>query len=136
MGIVNRSLDSTEQQSLVNVNIRETVTGESDNLAHMPQPVEIQSAKISAVTLSGSPTCQLQIRRFVAGAGETLIPLGAALALVAASTSGPQSYTFSSSSLQSGDVIAATHAGTNAAVAQLNVALVVKATQDIKSWSF
>lgn len=136
MGIVNRSMDSSEQQYLQNVNIRESVTGESDVLVHLPQAAEIQSAKLSAVTLSGSPTCQLQIKRFVTGAGQTLIPLGAALALVAASTSGPQSYTFSSTSLQSGDAIVATHAGTNAAVAQLNVALVLKATQDIKSWSF
>ena len=136
MGIVNRSMDSTEQQYLENANIRETVTGESDTLVHLPQPAEVQSAQLGAVSLSGSPTCQLQIKRFVTGAGQTLIPLGAALALVVESTSGPQSYTFSSTSLQSGDRIVATHAGTNAAAAQLNVAIVLKATQDIKSWSF
>lgn len=136
MGIVNRSLDSTEQYQLYNTNIRETTTGESDVLVHLPYPVTAVSAKLNAVTLSGTPTCQLQIQRFVTGAGATLIPLGAALTMVAASTSGPQSYTFSSTALQAGDKIVATHAGTNAALAQLNIALVLQATQDIKSWDF
>jgi hypothetical protein len=136
MAIVNRALDVSEQQKDVFVNIESTVTATSDQIYHAPHALELQSAFLSPVSLSGSPTCQLQIKRFVTGAGETFIPLGAALALQIVGTSGPLSYTFSSTSVQAGDLIVATHAGSNAAVAQLGVALVAKAVQDIKSWDY
>ena len=136
MGIVNRSKDSTEQYELRNMNLKNTVTAKSDAVVHMPFPGTIIRGRLSAVGLSGTPTAQLAIKRFVTGAGETLIPLGAALTLQAVSTSGPQAYTFSTTSLQAGDCIVCTHAGTNAATEQLNVALVIQATQDIRSWTF
>jgi hypothetical protein len=136
MGIVNRSKDSSEQQYAVDYTAKVTVTGKSDILGHMPHAVEIQSAKCSGVGLSGSPTAQLGIQRFVTGAGATLIPLGPAVTIVAVGTSGPQSFSFSSTAVQSGDKLVVTHAGTNAGLEQLNVCVVVKATQDIKTWSF
>jgi hypothetical protein len=136
MGIVNRTLDTSEQKRDHFVNIDVSTTATSDQIYHAPHGVDMVAAKLSAVTLSGAPTCQLQIKRFVTGAGETLIPLGAALTLVAVGTSGPQSYTFSSTTVLEGDLLVATHAGTNAGVAQLGIALVVKSTQDIKSWDY
>lgn len=136
MGIVNRTLDASQQKMLAAQTLKSTVTAKSDLVVHMPHPASIVSAKLSAVGLSGSPTAQIAIKRFVAGAGETLIPVGAALALVATSTSGPQSYTFSTTSLQSGDAVVCTHAGTNSACEQVHVALVMQATQDIKTWNF
>lgn len=136
MGIVNRTLDASEQTFLAAETLVGTVTGRSEVAVHLPHPATAIRARISAVGLSGSPTAQLQIRRFVAGAGQTLIPLGAALALQAVSTSGPQAYTFSATALQAGDAVVVTHAGTNAACEQLHVALVMQATQDVKSWLF
>lgn len=136
MAIVNRALDATEQKKDVFVNIKGTVTATSDQVYHVPHAMEIQSAVACAEGLSGAPTSQLQIQRFVVGAGETQIPLGPALTLVAVGTSGPQSFTFSSTALQAGDQILCTQAGTNAAAAQLSIGLVVKALQDIKSWDY
>jgi len=136
MGNINRSMDASEQQRDISVNVEDTVTSTQDQLYHVPHALEIQSAKACAEGLSGSPTAQLQIQRFVVGAGETQIPLGPALSLQAVGTSGPQSFAFSSVQLQAGDQIRVVHAGTNAAADQLQVSIVVKATQDIKSWDY
>lgn len=136
MAIVNRSFDESEQQRDHFVNLESTTTATSDQVYHAPHALDLQKIMLSPVSLSGTPTCQMQIKRFVVGAGETLIPLGAALTLQAVGTSGPLSYTLSTSSVMEGDLIVATHAGTNAAVAQLGIALVAKATQDIKSWDY
>lgn len=136
MGIINRTKDSSEQTFSVSYNVRPTATSTTDLVFQIPQAGTILAGQLSAVGLSGSPTAAMAIKRFVVGAGETLIPIGAALALVATSTSGPQSYTFSSTALQAGDVLSVTHAGSNAAVQQLNVAVAIQSTQDIKTWTF
>lgn len=136
MGIVNRTKDSSEQQWLANENLTVTVTGKSDAVVQVPQAGTIIGAKLAGVGLSGAPTAQLQIRRFVVGAGQTLIPLGGALTIVACSTSGPQTYTFSTTALNAGDTIVCTHAGSNAGLEQLNVAVVIQSIQDIKTWTF
>lgn len=136
MGNINRSDDASQQQFDVHENIRETTTAESDQVYHAPHALEIQSARLSAEGLSGAPTAQLQIQRFVTGAGETQIALGPAVTLVEVGTSGPQSFAFSSVQLQAGDQVVCTHAGTNAAVAQLGISLVAKRTQDILSWDY
>jgi hypothetical protein len=136
MAIVNRNKDVSEQLEVVRATAETTVTGKASLVGRMPYAATIVRGSLSAVGLSGSPTAQFAIRRFVTGAGETLIPLGAALALVATSTSGPQSYTFSATALIAGDMIAVSHAGTNAGVEQLGVAVVVQAIQSIKSWTF
>lgn len=136
MGIVNRTLDSTEQTKDIFTNLEDTVTATSDQVYHAPHGMEIQGARICAEGLSGAPSMQLQIQRFVTGAGETQIPLGAALVMVAVGTSGPMTYTFSTTTLMAGDQVVATHAVANTGADQMSIALVVKATQDIKSWSY
>lgn len=136
MSIVNRSLDSSQQQFDVYYNEHDTVTSTSGQAYACPHAMQVQSAKLAAEGISGSPTAQLQIQRFVTGAGETQIPLGAALALQSVGTSGLQSYTFSSTALQAGDQLLVTHAGSNAACDQLAVSVVLKPLQDIKSWDY
>lgn len=136
MGIVQRSLDDSHKQRDIFANVEDTVTAGAEQIYHVPHPMAIQSAKLCAEGLSGSPTATLQIQRFVTDAGETQIALGAALALVAVGTSGPQSYTFSTTVLQAGDQVRILHGGANSAVDQLSVALVVKGTQDILSWDY
>ena len=78
----------------------------------------------------------MKIQRFVTGAGETQIALGPAVTPISVGTSGPVAFAFSSTLLQAGDQVVALHGGTNAALTQLGVALVVQSTQDIKSWDF
>lgn len=136
MGIINRTFEASEQQRDISRNIEDTVTSTSDQFYHAPHALEIQSAVACAEGISGSPTAQLQIQRFVTGEGETQIALGPALSLQSVGTSGPQSFSFSSTALQAGDQVVVAHAGSNAAVDQLQISLVVKATQDIKSWDY
>lgn len=136
MGIVNRTNDASEQQWVAGQNLTVTVTGKSDAVVHMPQAGTIIRGYVAGVGLSGTPTAQMAIRRFVVGAGQTLIPIGGALTVIACSTSGPLAYTFSTTALTSGDTICVTHGGTNAGLEQLNVAIVIQSTQDIKTWTF
>lgn len=137
MAVINRALDPSQQKYLEDMHINGTVTGESDVVFHAPYPCSLVSAKSVCVGLSGSPTALLNINRFVVGAGDTLIPLSSALTLVTVGTSGPQSFTVTSSALlQAGDRLVVTHAGTNAAVRQLNVAAVVQVLQDYRSFGF
>jgi len=136
MGNINRTNDASEQKRCIDVNIRETVTGESDHVMHAPHALTIVGCQLAAEGLSGTPTVQLKIQRFVTGAGETQIALGPAVTPISVGTSGPVAFAFSTTLLQAGDQVVATHAGTNAALAQLGIALVVQATQDIKSWDF
>lgn len=138
MAICNRDLDLSEQKYLVYENCAPTVTAKSDAVVVMPQAGTLQSLKLGAVGVSGSPTALVAIRRFVTGAGQTLIPLGPALALVAVGTSGLQTYSFSTANaqLQANDALVITHGGANSACEQVNVAAVVQATQDIKSWTW
>jgi hypothetical protein len=136
MANINRSDDVTQQQFDVNRIVDGTATGTTDAIYKAPMALEIQSAKLSAYGLSGSPTVQLSRRYFVVGAGETVSALGAALALVAAGTSGAQTYTFSATSVNAGDQIVAVSAGSNAAAAELAVNVVLKWLPDYKSWSY
>jgi hypothetical protein len=137
MAIINRSLDSSEQQWLAFQNLNVTVTGKSDAVVQVPQAGTIISTKLAGVGLSGTPTAQMAIRRFVTGAGQTLIPVGPALTVLASSTSGPQSYSYSLTvNLLAGDTVCVTHGGTNAGLEQLNASMVIQAVQDIKTWTF
>lgn len=136
MAIVNRSKDTSEQKRDVSVNIEDTVTSTDSHVYHAPHALEIQSALGLAEGLSGTPTAQLKIQRFVTGAGETQIAIGPALTLQSVGTSGPQSFTISAADLQAGDQVIVSHAGSNAALDILSISMVVKATQDVKSWDY
>lgn len=136
MGNINRNKDDSEKQFDVHANIRETTTGEADHVYHAPHACEIQSARLMGEGLSGTPTAQLQIQRFVTGEGETQIALGPAVTIQSVGTSGPQAFAFSSVQLQAGDQVVVANGGTNAALAQLGISLVAKRTQDILSWDY
>lgn len=136
MGIVNRTLDDSQQQFQMSKSVNDTTTGADYYVGGIPHPATIQSAKCVAVGLSGTPTVTLQLERFVEGAGLTEIAVTSALTNVAVGTSGPQSFTLGSSflELQAGDRLKAVTGGANAALTHLEVDVVLKATQDIKSW--
>lgn len=136
MAFINRDKDVSEKNFIQSVNIKSTVTGKNDNVFNAPAPVSAIKAQIIAVGLSGAPTATISLRRFVAGAGETFIPLGAALTLQAVSTSGPQSYTFSTTAIQANDTLCVQHGASNAAAEQVMVSIVMQAAQDYRSWTF
>jgi hypothetical protein len=137
MAIVNRDKDVSEQQASSFASLAETVTAEVHSIFQAPHACEINALQLSTNGVSASPTAAISIRRFVVGAGSTLIPQGPALALTAIGTSGPQAYAFSATpSMQAGDELVVTHGGAGSAVKRLQCSLVFKALQDIKSWDY
>jgi hypothetical protein len=93
-----------------------------------------------AVGISGSPTSQLAVERFVVGAGLTVFALGGALTHTAIGTSGAQGFSLPAAgnsllSLAAGDLLTVQTGGANTAAKVLHVTAVVKALQDIKSFS-
>lgn len=139
MGIVNRTLDATEQKQVFEETIVLTATATAYPLLTVPHPMNMTDAKCVAYGLSGAPTGALQVNRFVVGAGATTIAIGGALTHVAYGTSGMQTFSLPALgstllALQKGDVIQLLTAGTNAGLLNAQVSLVCQSTQSIKSW--
>lgn len=136
MAIINRSLDVSEQQEAKKVNVNGTVTGTAYVIDVIPDSKQLMQAKSYALGLSGAPTAQLQIARFIAGAGATVIPVGSALTSVAFGTSGLQSFSLGASPilLQEGDVLQVAAGAANSALTSLTVEVVLQSLQDYKSW--
>lgn len=139
MGVTNRSLDVSEKNRIVQVNYGLTATAKVLNVAMIPYPCTLQAAVLAAKGLSGSPTYQLKVDRFIVGSGSTTIVGGATtLTAQAVGTSGIQSFVLAAAgssflSLQQGDVVTVTSAVANTAVDDLSIGLVIQAVQDIKS---
>ena len=136
MAIINRSLDVSEQQQVITKSQNGTVTGAEYVLGIIPDSMQIMQAKSYALGLSGAPTAQLQLARFVAGAGATVINIGSALTQVAYGTSGLQSFALGSTPIlaQAGDVLQVASAGTNSALTDMAISVVLQSLQDYKSW--
>lgn len=139
MAVVNRDLDVTEQYRVEALKVGNSTTGLSYPVVTVPHPLTIRNAKQYALGLSGTPTGQLSITRFIVGAGATTFVCGGALTAVAHGTSGLQNFSLpavgsSLLDLQATDTLLYVTAGTNAGLASLAVNIVVQATQDIKSW--
>lgn len=139
MAIVNRDLDSSEQRKTLQCEFGVTGTGLTLLCVQIPVAAELQAVRAAAVGLSGAPTIAFTIGRFIAGTGFTSLTGGATLlTLTAFGTSGIQTMAVNASgssltALQAGDVLQLTTAGTNAAVAALSVAFVIKELVDIKN---
>lgn len=139
MGLTNRDKDSSEQKQTFTASFGAVATGSTLSLAVVPWPAELKAVRAAAHGLSGSPTVDLRILRFVSGAGMTAIAGGmTTLTLQAVGTSGVQSGALASAGssllqLQAGDVITATHGAANTNVLGVSYALVLQALQDIKS---
>ena len=139
MGIINRTMDASEQKELVTKTITSTTTGKDYVLYRAPRSVILSDAKAVVVGMSGAPTSTLKLQRFVVGAGLTTISVSGALTHTAIGTSGVQTFSLPAAgssllAMQAGDFLVCTSGASNAAVEQLMVDLVVYAVQDIKTW--
>lgn len=139
MGIINRTLDASEQKEVIDRRIGGTVTGTAYPIYTAAYPSTISDARAVALGLSGTPTSTLGIQRFITGVGATTITVGGALTAVAFGTSGLQRFSLPATgstllNLQTGDVLTVTAAGTNAALVSLQVTVVAQAIQDVKSY--
>lgn len=139
MAIINRTLDTSEQLEKVQLYQKGTVTAIDYVVYRCPRAMQIQTARALSLGLSGTPTSTLKLTRFVVGAGQTTISISGALTNVAFGTSGIQSMSLPAAgssllNLQTGDVLIVSAAGTNAALTDLMVEVVVKNIADIKTW--
>jgi hypothetical protein len=136
MGIINRELDPSEKRKEIALRVSGTVSGASHQLLAVPFDCKVVGAYQAAHGLSGSPVHTLVAERFIVGLGSTVIGGWASTLTVSAyGTSGAQGYSCASASfisLNAGDVIALYPSGSNAAVANLAISLVVECINDIK----
>lgn len=136
MGVINRECDVSERRHELSVKIAGTVTGSSVALIAVPYNCKVVGAYQAARGLSGSPTHFLIADRFIVGSGATQIGGWAAtLAVTAFGTSGAQGFSCPGSSfitLNAGDLLSLYPTGTNAAVAEVTVTLVLECIDDIK----
>ena len=139
MGITNRSKDVSEQRDSIQTTLGLVATGATILVAQIPYNSTLDAVKVSAQGLSGSPTYDLRVWRFIVGTGVTTIAGGATtLTPLVMGTSGLQSMSLAASgssflNLMANDVITLTSGGANTAVTGLSVSVVIKAVQDIKS---
>jgi len=139
MAIVNRDLDASEQRKAFVQTFGAVATGITLPVLAVPYPSTLDGIAVSAHGLSGTPTLAFSILRFIVGTGVTTITAGfTTLTPLAYSTSGLASVVQVAAgntllNLQANDIICATSAGSNAALKSLGVAVVLKATQDVKT---
>jgi len=140
MPLVNRDKDTAEQRDLLSFTTGAVATGVTLNLFVAPYAAEVSIVESAAVGLSGAPTYQLSISRFVVGAGVTNLGTGgfSLVTVTAFGTSGAQVVPQVASGnsliqLAKGDVVTLVSGGANSATANLTVTLALKCLQDIKS---
>ncbi len=146
MGIINRTQDSSEQQEIFVIAASGGVTATTSDLINgstfycpvvVPRACVIQSIQATAFGVSGTPQLFLGCLRF---ANTTSFAIGTTMAIPTFGTSGYLPYSLGAAgntqlNLQKGDVLnARILGGSGAAVTSFIVNIVVKNTQDIRSW--
>ena len=138
MAIVNRDLDASQQRDTVNCQLGAVATGLTLSLYVASSAVEVQAVRVSALGLSGAPTGRCFIQRFLSTGGTGIAGGWTALTVAAVGTSGIQTMVSAAAGstniqLAQGDVLMYTSGGSNAALADATVAVVVKNLVDIKN---
>lgn len=137
MGIINRTLDGSEQKEAFSVN-HQTVVNASEKLVKIVErPCTLQQFAAVAGGISGAPTAILRVNRF----GSTSYLVGLTMLVPALGVSGPMlaaSLPAAGSTvlnLQKNDVISVLYGGgTGAAATDIAVDIVVQNVQDIQTW--
>lgn len=140
MGIINRTMDGSEQKESFVFSANSPVNGTDTLVKVVERACTITDAKVAMLGISGAPVCILKGLRFIAGTGGSSFLIGASFVLSAQGTSGMQSYSLpvagsTQLSLQKGDVLVMTlNGGTGAACTALAGEIVVQNIADIKTW--
>lgn len=139
MAITNRDLDASEQRLVIHRDFGAVPVTTNRNIFSAPFPVAVEQLLVAANGLSGAPTWTFKIDRFIVGAGFTTLTgtsfIGAALTVQTIGTSGAIAASILSTlQMQAGDVLKVTSSGSNTAVADASVHVVLKALQDIKTY--
>lgn len=141
MAIVNRSQDASEQRKDVYSNHGALATGVTAIVHLVASPCILDAAQMAIVGMSGAPTYQLSINRFIPGSGFTSIALGSANAGRDFGVSGVLSAGMSLPAagstllnLMANDLIEVVTGGANSAAAMASIHLVIRPIQDIKQF--
>lgn len=71
MAIVNRTLDSSEQKKTLYVTANTVVNGTTLSVGLVPYPSTFIGGQLSCWGISGAPTVEVAVNRFIAGTGFT-----------------------------------------------------------------
>lgn len=141
MGIINRDKSNTERRETFEVNLLATATGVTGTVVSVPYPSSLDLIQVSAFGVSGAPTLQFFVNRFIPGTGATSFILGTTTAVVDYGTSGVISLTMGVSlpqigstltQLQTNDVLVFQTGAANTAVKGMVIAAVLRPLVDIK----
>lgn len=137
MSIENRDLAFQQQRDTYQANLAAIATGGTAVLCILPYPGQVDAAGIVAPNgISGTPSLNLEVLRYVVGGATTLGSLASTLSL-AGSTLAQGFTVFTGASqllLQTGDVLCVRVGGTNSSVFPSTLLSVsVRALQDIKT---
>ena len=140
MAIVNRDLDPSQKKESVQTVVASLSFGASHAIIAIPQyPVELRAVAVAPIAIGAAPALNLEVIRFIAGAGLTLIPgLAATLIATAHGTSGVQGMSLVAPGstllqLQAGDLLGLRIPGISGAVTTMAVNVVWSLKQDIKA---
>lgn len=148
MGIINRDKARAEKRDIFDFNLVGSVTGSTYLLGQVPYLGLAVGGYFTSIGLSGTPVFSFAISRFITGVGTTTIGLGTTITATSFGTSGGMLFTFGTSggissiigpgvTVLMGDQILMNASGSNAAVTQADVSVVIECLQDIKShWGF
>ncbi len=140
MGIINRTMDASEQKEAKVVTVLSPVNTQEVIVGPLERACTITDVKTTLLGISGAPTVFLRGLRFIAGTGGSSFAIGTSFAVTAFGTSGYMSYSLPAAgstllALQKGDAIAVIFGGgTGAACTSAAVEIVVQNVQDIKTW--
>lgn len=140
MGIVNRTMDASEQKEALVISQNNVVNAQDLLGKVIERPCVISDVKVGMLGVSGAPCVLLKALRFVAGTGGSSFLIGSTFAVTTFATSGYLSYSLPASgstllNLQKGDVLVAVQGGgTGAASTATTIEIVLQNTQDIKTW--
>ncbi len=137
MGIINRTLDASEQQESYKQTFRTVVNADEVVLATIERAQTIQSVQSTCLGISGAPTGMIRVVRDIG----TTFNVGLTFLIPAVGVSGAMAGLSLPAAgdtrlnLINGDVVSVIFAGgTGAAATSVSIDLVVKNIQDIKSW--
>ncbi len=142
MAVTNRALDTSEQKrafsSSVGKKSAPNVTSSTCMIGVVPFRSELRNLTVAGFGLSGAPTAELRIQRFIPGAGGTLIAPGISLTVPEMGVSGPVSASLPASgstllNLLAGDMLVLLTGTANTSSDTMVVGYVLKALEDIKA---
>ena len=137
MGIINRTLDDSEQKEAFAAPVRTVINTLEVPIKIVERPCTLQQISIVGDGLSGSPTALLRVNRF----GGASYVIGSTMLVPDVGLSGPILYPSLPAAgstllnLQKNDVVSVLFGGgTGAAADVATVDIVVENIQDIKTW--